>query len=133
MNAPMLSNIFRRKLPTPEWLERQYKLEREVAEVCLKYISWNLLLGAMYVAYTKSGSVLLLIGTIIVSGLFHSYLHGNVMCMEINIVPEEKLTKRRYFLLAVGIYIVIMTAMLVGVTMFSVNVVKALVGVQLLK
>jgi hypothetical protein len=129
----MLTNSFKNKLPTPEWLERQYKLEREISEVCLKYISWSLLLAAIYVSYIKSGNVLLLVGTFIVGGLLYCYLHGHIMRIQINIVPAEKVTELRYFILSVGIYVVIVTTMLVGATMFSVYVVKALVGVQLPK
>jgi hypothetical protein len=128
----MLLNIFRFR-PSTEWLERQHKLEREVAEVGLKYITWSVLLAAINVAHIKSGSDLLLIAEIGVSGLLWWYLHGQLMRIDINIVPVEKLAQRRYFVLAIAIHVVIVSTMLIGTFFFSIYVVKALVGVQLPK
>jgi hypothetical protein len=126
----MRLNMFRYE-PTTEWLERQNKFEREVGEVGLKYISWSVLLGAIDVARIKSGSALLFIAEIVVGGLLWWYLHGQVMRIEINIVPVGKLAQRRYFVVALGIHVLIVSTILIGTTFFSLYVVKALVGVQM--
>jgi hypothetical protein len=102
--------------PTSEWLEREHQFQREVAEVGLKYVSWSVLLAAIYVAYTKSGNNLLLLAVIVVSGLLYWYLYGHLMRIDINIIPVEKLIQRPYFLLALAIHVIIVSTMLIGTT-----------------
>ena len=106
---------------------------REVAEVALKFVSWNIMLAAVEYTAAESHTRTLIIAEWVIRILLFMYLGGHIFRLENTLFASRRLatfcTLRFYTSL---ILMIIMTyGLYIGSMFLSIAIVKAIVDLQL--
>jgi hypothetical protein len=104
---------------------------REIAEVALKFISWNIMYAAVVYAAEKTGSIILHIAKFLVLAFLVMYLNGHVY--RVQELFFRRLDGSRSFFVGLIPYILVISILTVGTLSLSGIVVREIVKMQLQK